>query len=561
MFPGAWRQYSCNGTAFMQRRRDRGQLGPARLQKIAEASVYWSGPEDRPMPKYELVVVGAGTSALNYLYALLKTTGPKTYSIAEAEKGFKAKGLEVPTSVREKLSGKFPDSVLVIGASDLWEKAGTFNEGYKMGQTSDHVRTADSQVNVGSNPGFRPVSEYNKEMRELRKNVEKGVTQIGSGIEFLNDEVFKISETGDGYSVKTKGRPLAYSAAKVVVASGAGPTSLPEPLKLEKIENRDLLKHKRDYEEFIGGTEYLYSHAPKGKKVLVYGGAPTSAWVVARAKQHNCAVLWIARSGFDTANPAGRNKEVIEWAKSKNAMLKVDLTSVKIITPPVLGEPRIEVKLSDDSYRTVHQLIYATGADPLGTGGPGQIIESKLREKLIPRFDPNYRFSPTDEVPVAWATDSETFWVVGAPVFRALGKLDASELKTFQNKYQKIPNIMGEAGTPPEGVAVVTASIKSATGYTQTGGNFNWNTADLLELRAFLTRAYGNAFTDNQRNELAQSIVAARSGKGVHTLQFPQAAFVKVIQDYGKLTNLNLPDPFSADIKGFHGQYEWLRDS
>jgi hypothetical protein len=514
------------------------------------------------MPNYELIVIGVGTSALNYLYALLKTGAPKTYSIAEAEKAF-GKG-NVPPSVMQKLSGNFPKSTLVIGESDLWERAGTSNPGYRVGQTSDHVRTPDSPRPVGSDSSFRPVSEYVSEMKSLRGTVEKDAKSIGASISFLRGQVQKVSEDVAGYSVKVLASPVAYTCAKVVVASGAGPTSLPDPLKLENIKNKDLLKNRRDYEELIGGTEYLYSHAPKYKQVLVYGGAPTSAWVVARARQHYCKVLWVSRSGWDGANPAGRNKEVIEWAAKNKVMVKADIASVEVIVPPLSGYPRILVHLTDRKNYTLDQVIYATGADPLGNGGPGQILESKLRDKLVPRFDPNYRFSPTDDVPVAWATDNETCWVVGAPVFRAVGKLGdptSNLLKEFQAKYRKIAAIMGEAGTPDEGVAVVTASIKATTGYTQTGDNFNWNTADLLELRAFLTRAYGNAFTENERNELAQKIVAERSKKGAYPLQFPQQDFVKIIQDYGNTKNLKLPSPFSEDIKKFSGQYEWLQNN
>lgn len=516
------------------------------------------------MPKYELIVIGAGTSALNYIYALLKTEGPKTHSIAEAVKGFNVTSKEqLPESVQKKLSGNFPKSTLVIGESDLWGRADASNPGYKVGQTSDHVRTPNSTVPVGSNAGFRPVSEYAAEMQKLGSAVEKDVKSIGASISFLRGQVKEVSEDADGYSVKVLASSVIYTCAKVIVASGAGPTGLPTPLKRENIKNNALLKDRRDYEELIGGTEYLYSQAPKRCDVLVYGGAPTSAWVVARARQHYCKVLWVSRSGWDTANPAGRNKEVIQWAETSKVkvMIKADISSVEVIVPPLAGYPRIRVYLSNGTSCTVHQLIYATGADPLGTGGPGQILESKLRDKLVPRYDRNYRFSSTDEVPVAWATENETCWVVGAPVFRAVGKLGeagSNLLKEFQTKYRKISAIMGEAGTPEEGVAVVTASIKSATGYTQTGGNFNWNIADLLELRAFLTRAYGNAFSDNERNELAQKIVAKRSEKGAYPLQFPQDAFVKVIQDYGKQKNLNLPNPFSPDIEKFSGQYEWL---
>lgn len=511
------------------------------------------------MPKYEMIVVGAGTSALTYLYAALQTQGPKSYSLAEAEKAF-GKG-KVPEPILHKLQGDFPESVLVIGESDLWNKAQTFNTGYQLGQTSDHVRTPTSTVPIGQNSEFRRVSEYTSELGKLRAAVEDGVKEIGSQIDFLKDQVIKISEDGGGYRVKASSKPLPFTCGKVIVASGAGPTSLPEPLKLDNVKNKDLLKHKRDYEEFIGGTEYIYSFAPKGKQVLVYGGAPTSSWVVARAKQHNCGIWWVSRSGWDGANPAGRNKEVIEWAKSKNIMIKADITSVEIVSPPVIGYPRILVHLSDGTERPVHQLIYATGADPLGKGGPGQILDSTLRDKLTPRFDPNYRFTPADDVPVAWATDDESCWVVGAPVFRALGTLGSAgseALRKFQEKYRKISAIMGEAGTPEEGVAVVTASIKSATGYTQTGGNFNWNTADLVELRAFLVRAYGNAFTEPERHELAQLIVTERSKKGAHPLQFPREAFVKVILDYGRKRHPNVPDPFSEEIKTFSAPYEWL---
>ena len=82
----------------------------------------------------------------------------------------------------------------------------------------------------------------------------------------------------------------------------------------------------------------------RGGMVVVYGGAPTSAWNTGIASINHNQVIWMANPafwGFKTANPAGRNSEIIRQNLRRN------------------GE-----KTGKDTELVVSQFVYAIGTDP-----------------------------------------------------------------------------------------------------------------------------------------------------------------------------------------------------
>jgi hypothetical protein len=117
---------------------------------------------------------------------------------------------------------------------------------------------------------------------------------------------------------------------------------------------------------------------------------------------------------------------------------------------------------------------------------------------------------------VAFATPQEDLWVVGASVFRALGGIQGFDVRNLQAQYQTIPEMFCDAGTPPEGLAVVKALVKSVTNYSEPGDSkFNWNTADKVELVKYLESRYKTALNDQDRAYIADKVIARRSGRDV----------------------------------------------
>lgn len=175
---------------------------------------------------------------------------------------------------------------------------------------------------------------------------------------------------------------------------------------------------------------------------------------------------------------------------------------------PFKKEGKINV-IDGDGELLFDQFVYATGADPMGRLGPAKILEDSLRSKLLPYYDKTGRFK--SEALVAFATEDAALWVVGASVFRALGLANADALK---EKYGAIPQMFSEAGTPPEGLAVVKALIKSVTKYEEpTDERFNWNTADRVELAAHLRWRFKDKLDESDRTFIADEVIKKRSAK------------------------------------------------
>jgi hypothetical protein len=536
--------------------------------------------------EWDQIVIGAGSSALNFLFAASQSTNKQFASqkilvIGEddlwrgAHRGaappgeFKIDALSgalvlPPSSGAEKkdaprgpeakaeVKGDPPSSraaarlAQVLGHLPKAEVKGD-PRGFEMGQPEHLLYPLHMSHKPEGNVNFLVTSRYNQALSEL-----KGMMQ-DSGVIFLRDKVKPItgvSRGGNGFIVSTVSSGT-YTARQVIIASGAGPNQ--ELGKMDvTVHNQDLLKKPRGYPEIVSGEEYVKWHPNKeGSRVLVYGGEPTAAWAAAHAIYSRPSLLvWMARSGFDGANPAGRNSAVVLEASERNSMWIGTVSRIEVLdkaegprllvtiepssrksSPEVKTElPKVPLRTEGDSAFNVtgqvlavrfkescefDQFVYATGADALGDYGPINILDSSLRGELVPAYDRDGRFKPDERALVAFKTTREDLWIVGASVFRTVKFFDKTFGTQFEKEYMTIPEMFCEAGRPPEGVAVVKALIKAVTGYYEPGrGRFNWNTADRKELSEYLQATYRDLSRD-QCDRIADVVIKKQSAKRV----------------------------------------------
>ena len=448
---------------------------------------------------YDQIVLGAGTSALTYLY----------YSSRPREMN----GAPTP-AVKSR--------TLVIGEQDLWQefdKAGLSDVGTKvnrttLGQPKDLLKAANQPVTPGRPGDFMKVSDYVREMEDLKASLDPG-------IRFVKDRARTIEEVGSTYIVRTvKGRE--YRTEQVIVATGPGPQSIPPICKAEKIEGDyfALTRSPRPYPEVVDAVGYVTQAQPPGLSVVVYGGQPTSAWAVAHAIASGAGqIAWMARKGItDEANPVGRNDAVMKIAEERGYKVTNEIASIEALREADVQAPRLKLTLKSplegSKILTVHQLVYAFGADPLGLGGPGAILSQDIKAKLAPVWDRDRRFTLSDQnTAVAFVTTDKRLWVVGAAVFRNLG-MDQFNDSRIGSRYASMAKIFAEAAGPPEGIALVKASLKAVTRTFEDDPNldkFDFVMSDRAELTRMLERRHGSFFSDQTLGTIVDRFIAART--------------------------------------------------
>jgi hypothetical protein len=293
-----------------------------------------------------------------------------------------------------------------------------------------------------------------------------------------------------------------------------------------------LAGNPRGFREVIDANSYLWEPQPDGLKVCVEGGSATAAWCVQRAIERKArGVLWISRSGFLAANPAGRNSETIklatsrgwmhvgkvdsitvaedivaegsrrllggyasvyssrlelrlagtqaEWSKALSGVIRTDHMGVEgqkaaihnlaSRGPTEANEAKTLKLVEDPATVRVDQYVYASGQDPKVDQGAGRFVHLDLVKHLVPRFDPK-RFGHEQTV-VAFSTPKEwpcSLWLVGAAVFQSLGNKNIATLnQELEKSYFEMADVLCKENSPPEGVPLVNASLNALMDITQ----------------------------------------------------------------------------------------------
>lgn len=466
---------------------------------------------------YDQVVIGTGSSALQFLYAAFRGSQTRFRS----------------------------SSTLVVGKSDRWRKKAAFtgkHASHAMGQTAAMLRLGDeAPKKEPANPRFIESRDFTKQGNDL---LEKIKSERGTGLEFEDGAVEWVNGKAPEYTIKLAGLSSPVKARQVIVACGLGsPTKL--PVLGEKVKNKDLLRDGRLlYEEIVDAERYVLTQGIEGNKVLIYGGSATASWAAAHAYLYRpSALVWMCRQGekqiLSDGNPIDRNTEVIKKALEDNIIRQGEIKEVEVIDPPLSSTARLKVtfdKLDKLVYGgndfVFDQIVYATGSSITASGGPAGILREQIRKELEPRWDNNYRYgaNPYDRVVTAYATKDGGLWVIGAAVhhftnWEAMNTLNSGEkmAKALAGKYCKVCEILPRGGKPPEGIAILTSTINAMTGYNWRSGpkgerdaaKFNWTKADRREIFQFLAEIYGVDIPLSVREKLVDNIVAERKKTSV----------------------------------------------
>jgi hypothetical protein len=445
------------------------------------------------MTEWDQIVIGMGTSALTFLHAAMLGSRSKTF-------------------VREK--------TLVIGkrAGQLWSKVANYDPGHKMGQPEHLLRPSGLKPAVkGGHDEFIKTEDYNAYLKKLEHEV---ASKRKEPIYLLQADVTGITPDGAGYLVETdaEGEAKQHKAKQVIVAGGTGIgssfTDLDIPVEGENVEGTD---------EYLDSVDYIAKAQPHNLKVLVYGGSASSSWAVAHAfAMEATTVMWGCRRGLtqiqDEGNPVGRNSETIRIASEKGYIHTCNIEKITVL-PGTALQGRMRVKFKDDKpvdTSDFDQVVYALGANAQDSRGPGGILKGGLLDRIVPVWDENYRFSLAKDKKVITALKDKSgdLWVVGAAVFRGLGA------KTIQEKlrngntnfYATAGEILCSAGRPPEGIAIVDATINALTGFNQTDvKTFNWNKANRRDIFQLLAKVYQMKIPNSVREGISRQIVEERA--------------------------------------------------
>jgi hypothetical protein len=479
------------------------------------------------MADFKQIIIGAGTSAYTYLYYAY---------VGGTHRG----GL---FNVR---FGK----ILLVGDTDLWGNIGKEDPQHKIGQPAHFLQLPSDPSpdpsklppkDGGNYDDFMLAKDYNKSMESLKRVAAHGVR-----LTTWSGKVNEVSDEGTHFRVKVevKDRGLVTATADLVVIAGVGPQST-NPLNptLPALASAPDDKGK-PYKRVIDGVEYLHTPQPKVQTVCVYGGSATSSWAVQRASVLGVKnIIWLSRSGFHEANPAGRNNDVILEALKNEWMTVGTIAKVTADPFPTQGTPEEHpptvkldfksvdaeqakqsalkkakegaalweiyraaerkaletegvlkvydaqtrsfkpIRLAENKVVPVSQLVVCLGAMSLATkvgNDSAGILAGSIADGLEPVWDVDHRFGEDEKSTVVAYTYKQRLWVVGAAVFRA---------GTDGPKYGNVTQMMPRNGHPPEGIAGVVASIKAVTGVANYV-NINLTTADFHELELWADYVY-----------------------------------------------------------------------
>lgn len=453
------------------------------------------------MAEWDQIVIGRGTSALTFLHAALQGTQ-------------KAKFVHNRT--------------LVIGKAgeQLWSKVGSFNKGHEMGQP-EHLLRPSGLPPVprmqGAHDEFLKTGDYNRMLvKLLNKTVRERRAQELPPMYGLAVQAIAIHADGGKYRVLTDDGD-ENSAKQVIIAGGTGPSQDLSSLKIV-IDGDATRGEIAASGEYLDSVDYMTKAQKRGLRVLVYGGSASSSWAVAHAFAMEAEeLMWGCRRGLDAiadeGNPVGRNTAIIEMAKANDLIEKCEITKITVLGGKTAFERRLRVHFKEGAAPRVgspidfDQIVYAVGADPIQALGPGGLLKGDLQTRMMPVWDNNYRFSERGRSVTALKDKSGDLWVVGAAVYRGLGVAEVSKrIGGKENFYAEVGQILCEAGRPPEGIAIIDATINAVTGYRQNDKtNFNWNKANRRDIFQLLAQVYNVEIPLSVREKIVTDIINARS--------------------------------------------------
>jgi hypothetical protein len=405
---------------------------------------------------------------------------------------------------------------IIGGTDDVWSK---FPGNFSMGQSGSFFKSDVRDHTSADAAQFMKVRDYTAELaRSLRNQPAVVVQGKAARVRKYGTNDFLIV-TSDGTEI---------GANHVIVATGAGPER--GASSFVSLRNQPA-KPRRPFPEVINGTDFMMSGlCGKGGVVAVYGGAPTSSWDAGVAMLNGNQVVWIAspdHGGFASANPNGRNSEIIR--RNKNNMF---LGTPEEVIYRDIGEPYnmqkggIVLRLRDlrhdgdrsgkDTELVVSQFVYAVGTDP---NEALSFLDPWTYSGLVPIYDKMACFSanPLDTA-LGLTTEDGDLVVVGPAAYKGLTAKGSGML--WENMAKSLP----PPAQPYAGIAMINCSVEALANYMALD-NLNLYIANRRQIAEKLSDI-SHLATESNRLEVADKVIEARSKSGV-----TEAELIKLIKE------------------------------
>jgi hypothetical protein len=411
------------------------------------------------------------------------------------------------------------------GGKDVWRGVEAH---HRMGQPAPMLRgnlipgdkeKATATGNPGGRPkvgnlvGFMTAEEFLGGLKSVLGNTSR--------VYLSEDWVMKIGMRISPYVTLKRG-DLELAADRVVLATGPGQSN-PLTTIREDGATGTVVEPSPDGRiiggEFLAGPskcELAGSKTP-GWVVVIYGGSATAAWAAEAAMLRGYHVLsWgtrIARdrqsnevekdpsknapeARFAEAFPAGDRNFAVQHRLAEKRRV-YDTTRVEF--NPNTGLLTIWVRYPDGKTGlfVADQLVYALGSSNKPVFG--RLFDESLAKTFVPLYDDNGTIN--DKHPLlGFGTPDKKIVILGAGVHNSDQALVNQKIDQTR-AYKTIANTLPKAAAPPEGIAIIMASIEAFNNYMPAKGaggagggthferikwDINLNTANRTQLAAWL---------------------------------------------------------------------------
>jgi hypothetical protein len=422
------------------------------------------------------------------------------------------------TAYAKTQPAKFGEIREVVGGSHLWQ-ASRIDGHHLMGQPG-HLLTGNVLADPGrgqvpNGPAFLQAGQFaaltDTALRESVDLLTPGeVSNIKRGGASLKQYIVTLKDGRSGI------------CDNVILAMGPGDNRL---IKLTKSEDDPGLDTSKFENHVITGDDFMSPGwtAPPSmlstKEIAIYGGSATAAWIAETAAARGLKVaLWFTREGDGPADKWDADKRFAAAFPpgSRNTKVKddfdrvrkvVNLTGVALRSAGSYRWLSLQVQTSSGPEVWLPDLlVYALGYEHTALTGVGKILDTNLRNELVPYYDRN-RLISDKQCLLAIGTTDQSLMMVGSGMVSS-GGIDRAKLSRELGTYGQISLTLPPAARPPEGIAMVLAGIEAlnqfipakATGTAQTIGskfqdhiNFTWdinfNTCNRTQLALYLAQA------------------------------------------------------------------------
>jgi hypothetical protein len=305
-----------------------------------------------------------------------------------------------------------------------------FPRHFEMGQTQKDLQLTKYQSDPYYLKQKMQTGEFMRQLVDLQFQATAGLSDDSDALE---TDVVSVIRHGGKYLLVCADGSVVLSD-RVFMATGVGPE---RTLRDSGVEFENEVSDKRRVYGEVNTAIRCMEEQPlfwKNKVVAIYGAGATGAWVAEVAMNYGIRdLLWISKTGFQDANPFGRNSETL--AMTTDRRITGEVLRLRYLgggdTPPLHGGLELVVRErgKEEQKRAADIVISATGANALAATGIKTVLGS-LYDKLKP-----YR---GQQGGVYAALEDNSLFVVSSTIGGDFGKLIAANTFPVLNPENRV---------------------------------------------------------------------------------------------------------------------------